>query len=131
MKHLCMAFVFAAACASAHHAFTAEFDATKPVKLQGTVTRMEWINPHAWIHIDVKNPDGTVTSWMVEGGSPNTLLRNGVTKASVTAGMEIIVDGYKAKDGTNRANGRDITLPDGKKLFVGSSGDGKAPDAPK
>lgn len=131
MKHLCTAFVFAAACASAHHAFTAEFDATKPVKLQGTVTRMEWINPHAWIHIDVKNPDGTVTSWMVEGGSPNTLLRNGVTKASVTAGMEIVVDGYKAKDGTNRANGRDITLPDGKKLFVGSSGDGKANDTPK
>ena len=131
MKHLCIAFVFAAACASAHHAFTAEFDATKPVKLQGTVTRMEWINPHAWIHIDVKNPDGSVTSWMVEGGSPNTLLRNGVTKASVTAGMEIVVDGYKAKDGTNRANGRDITLPDGKKLFVGSSGDGKANDTPK
>jgi hypothetical protein len=131
MKHLCLAFVLAAACASAHHAFTAEFDATKPVKLQGTVTRMEWINPHAWIHIDVKNPDGTVTSWMVEGGSPNTLLRNGVTKASVTAGMEIVVDGYKAKDGTNRANGRDITLPDGKKLFVGSSGDGKANDTPK
>jgi hypothetical protein len=130
MKSLCLAFVLAGACASAHHAFTAEFDAAKPIKLQGTVTRMEWINPHAWIHIDVKNPDGTVTSWMVEGGSPNTLLRNGVTKASVTAGMEIVVDGYRAKDGTNRANGRDITLPDGKKLFVGSSGDGKGNDTP-
>lgn len=131
MKHLLFAFVFASACASAHHAFTAEFDAAKPVKLQGTVTRMEWINPHAWIHIDVKNPDGTVTNWMVEGGSPNTLLRNGVTKASVTAGMEIVVDGYRAKDGTNRANGRDITLPDGKKLFVGSSGGNRGEDTPK
>jgi len=131
MKALCLAFVLAAASASAHHAFTAEFDAAKPVKLQGTVTRMEWINPHAWIHIDVKNADGTVTAWMVEGGSPNTLLRNGVTKASVTAGMEIVVDGYKAKDGTNRANGRDITLPDGKKLFVGSSGGNRATDTPK
>ncbi len=116
---------------AAHHAFGSEFDANAPILLKGTVTRMEWINPHAWIHMDVKNPDGTVTSWMVEGGSPNTLLRNGVTKASVTAGMEIVVDGYKAKDGTNRANGRDITLPDGKKLFVGSSGDGKANDTPR
>ncbi len=91
MKHLCLAFVFTAAFASAHHAFTAEFDATKPVKLQGTVWTCMEDQPHAWIHIDV-NPDGTVTSWMVEGGSPNTLLRNGVTKASVTAGMEIVVD---------------------------------------
>lgn len=131
MKSLYFAFVLTAVSLSAHHAFTAEFDAAKPVRLQGTVTRMEWINPHAWIHMDVKNPDGTVTSWMVEGGSPNTLLRNGVTKSSVTAGMEIVVDGYRAKDGTNRANGRDITLPDGKKLFVGSSGDGRANDTPR
>src|SRR6516164_10310306 len=102
----------------AHHAFAAEFDAKKPVKLEGKVTKMEWINPHAWIHIDVKNTDGTVTSWMVEGGSPNTLLRNGFTKLSLPVGSEIVVDGYQSKDGTNKANGRDITFPDGRKLFV-------------
>ena len=111
----------------AHHSFASEFDVTKPVKLQGTVTRMEWINPHSWIHIDVKNPDGTVTSWMVEGGSPNALLRRGVAKTTLHEGMEVLVDGYQSKDGTNRANGRDITFADGKKLFVGSSGT-EAPD---
>jgi hypothetical protein len=111
----------------AHHAFAAEFDSTKPVKLRGVVTKMEWINPHAWIHIDVKNADGTVTSWMVEGGSPNTLLRNGFTKASLPVGTEIVVDGYQAKDATNKMNGRDITLPDGRKLFVGSAGQGSPP----
>lgn len=104
----------------AHHAFAAEFDAKKPVKLEGKVTKMEWINPHAWIHIDVKNPDGSVTNWMVEGGTPNTLLRRGFTKDSLAVGTEIVVDGYQAKDGSNRANGRDITLPDGRKLFLGS-----------
>ncbi len=106
----------------AHHAFTAEFDAKKPLKLRGTVTRVEWINPHAWIHIDVKNSDGTTTEWMVEGGSPNALLRRGVARETLQKGMEIVVDGYQAKDGTNRANGRDITFADGRKLFVGSSG---------
>jgi len=105
----------------AHHAFAAEFDANKPVKLKGTVTKVEWINPHAWIHIDVKNPDGTVTNWMIEGGSPNTLLRRGFTKLSLPVGTEIVVDGYQAKDQSFRANGRDITFPDGKKLFVGNS----------
>ena len=105
----------------AHHAFAAEFDGNKPVKLKGTVTKMEWINPHAWIHVDVKNADGTVTNWMVECGSPNTLLRRGVTKASVTAGMEILVDGYQSKDGSSKANGRDVTFTDGKKLFLGTS----------
>lgn len=105
----------------AHHAFAAEFDAKKPVKLEGKVTKMEWINPHAWIHIDVKNADGSVTSWMVEGGTPNTLLRRGFTKDSLAVGTEIVVDGYQAKDGSNRANGRDITLPDGRKLFLGSA----------
>ena len=116
--------------AVAHHSFAAEFDAKKPVKLQGTVTKMEWINPHAWIHLDVKNPDGSVTSWMVEAGAPNALLRRGWTKQSLLAGTEISVEGYQAKDGANRANGRDITFKDGKKLFVGSSGTG-APDERK
>ena len=116
----------------AHHAFVAEFDAKKPVKLRGTVTKMEWINPHAWIHIDVKNADGTVTNWMVEGGTPNTLFRRGFTKDSLSIGTEIVVDGYQAKDGSNRANGRDITFPDGRKLFLGSGNPSEgAPDAPK
>jgi len=105
----------------AHHAFAAEFDSNKPVKLKGTVTKVEWINPHAWIHMDVKNPDGTVSNWMIEGGSPNTLLRRGFTKLSLPVGTEIVVDGYQAKDGLNKANGRDITFPDGKKLFVGNA----------
>jgi hypothetical protein len=110
----------------AHHAFAAEFDAKKPVKLRGTVTKMEWINPHAWIHVDVKRADGTVDEWMVEAGTPNTLLRRGFTRDSLKPGTEIIVDGYQSKDGSLRANGRDVTLPDGKTLFLGSS----APDAP-
>jgi hypothetical protein len=112
----------------AHHSFAAEFDVTKPVKLEGTVTRMEWINPHSWIHIDVKNPDGTVTSWMIEGGSPNALLRRGFTKHSLEPGTQIVVEGYQAKDGANRANGRDLTFPDGRKLFIGSNPDEKTPD---
>ena len=113
-----------------HHAFAAEFDAKKPVKLEGTVTKMEWINPHAWIHVDVKNPDGSVTNWMVEGGTPNTLLRRGFTKDSLQAGTVVIVDGYQAKDGSNRANGRDITFADGRKLFLGNAGQNEgAPDA--
>lgn len=106
---------------NAHHAFAAEFDGNKPVKLKGVVTKMEWINPHAWIHVDVKGDDGKIAPWMVECGSPNTLLRRGMTKASVTAGMEILVDGYQAKDGSNKANGRDVTFTDGKKLFLGTS----------
>ncbi len=115
----------------AHHAFAAEFDGKKPVKLEGTVTKMEWINPHAWIHIDVKGADGTVTNWMVECGTPNTLLRRGVNKNSVEAGMAIVVDGYQAKDGSNRANGRDVTFPDGRKVFLGNTGTGAPNDAPE
>jgi len=115
----------------AHHAFAAEFDSNKPVNLRGTVSKMEWINPHAWIHIDVKDADGKVTNWMVECGSPNTLLRRGVTKNSVTAGTEIVVDGYQSKDGSNRANGRDVTFADGRKVFLGSTGTGAPGDAPE
>ena len=113
---------------SAHHSFGAEFDANRPVTLKGTVAKMEWINPHSWIHIDVKDPTtGKVERWMVEGGAPNALIRRGWNKKSLLEGTPIIVEGFAAKDGTNRANGRDIVFPDGKKLFVGSSGTG-APD---
>ena len=117
------------ASALAHHAFAAEFDANKPVNLRGPVTRVEWINPHAWIHIDNKNADGTITKWMVEGGTPNTLLRRGITKESLQAGTELVIDGYQARDHSlNRANGRNITYPDGRKLFLGSSGTGAPTD---
>jgi len=116
----------------AHHSFSAEFDFNKPIELKGTVVKVEWINPHTWIHIDVKKPDGAVERWMIEGGTPNTLLRRGLTRESLPAGTEVMVDGYRAKNGTNRANGRDVTFPDGRKLFMGSSGigaprDGKDP----
>jgi hypothetical protein len=116
--------VAATAPLTAHHSFAAEFDANKLVKLKGKVAMMVWSNPHSWIHIDVAGPDGKVERWMVEGGAPNALLRRGWNKNSLPAGTEIIVDGYAAKDGSNRANGRDITFPDGKMLFVGSSGTG-------
>ena len=126
------ALILAAVPLFAHHAFTAEFDAKKPLKLRGTVAKVELINPHSWIHIDVKNPDGTMTRWMIEGGTPNTLLRRGFTKNSLKIGTEILVDGYQAKDGSNRANGRDLTFPDGKKIFLGSSGpEGPPPDVAK
>ena len=108
----------------AHHAFAAEYDGKKQVRLEGVVTQMEWINPHTWIHIDVTAPDGTVTSWMIEGGSPNILLRRGFNKGSLEKGQKIAIDGFQAKDGSNRANGSNITYPDGKKLFLGSSGTG-------
>ena len=112
----------------AHHAFAAEFDANKPIKLDGTVTKMEWINPHAWLHIDVKKADGKIESWMIEGGTPNTLLRRGITRDSIKVGTEVHVDGYQAKDGSMRANGRDLTLKNGQKLFMGSSGTGAPTD---
>ncbi len=115
----------------AHHAFAAEFDAKRPVHLEGVVTRVELINPHAWIHVDVKSPDGRVTSWMVEAGSPNVLMRRGFTKNTVAPGTRVVVDGYQSKDGSMRANGKDITLPDGRKLFLGSSGTGAPYDEKK
>ena len=101
----------------AHHASAAEFDGNKPVTLEGAITRVEWVNPHAWIHIEVKSPDGTVVEWKIEGGSPNVLLRRGFTKASLQPGTMILVEGFLAKDGTAKANGRQVTLADGKKLF--------------
>lgn len=115
----------------AHHSFAAEFDIDKPVTLTGTVTQMEWINPHAWIHIDVKGPDGKITSWMVEGGSPNILLRRGFTKNSLETGTEIVITGYQAKSGENRANGANITFKDGKRLFLGGSNPDEQPQRAK
>ena len=118
----------AGAALSAHHSFAAEFDSNKPIQLRGAVVRVEWINPHTWIHIDVKEPDGKIERWMIEGGTPNTLLRRGLTRNSLPAGTEILVDGYRAKNGSNRANGRDLTVPDGRRLFMGSSGTGAPRD---
>jgi hypothetical protein len=120
--------LLSAAAVSAHHSFSAEFDANQPIQLRGTVAKVEWINPHTWIHIDVKESDGKTTRWMIEGGTPNTLLRRGLTRNSLPEGTEIVVDGYKAKNGSNRANGRDVTFPDGRKLFMGSSGTGAPRD---
>jgi hypothetical protein len=116
-----------AARTSAHHAFAAEFDATKPIKLRGTVVKMEWINPHTWLHLDVKTPKG-VERWMIEGGPPNALYRRGVTKDSLPNGVELLVEGFRAKDGSLKANGRDLTFADGRRLFVGSSGTGAPKD---
>lgn len=114
---------------AAHHAFAAEFDGSKPVTLKGTVTRMEWINPHAWLHIEVKGPDGKVVAWMIEGGAPNALLRRGWNRDSLKAGPAVVVEGYRARDGSNRANGREVTTGDGRKLFIGSTGTGAPGDA--
>jgi len=109
---------------AAHHAFSAEFDANKPVQFKGTLTKVEWTNPHVWIHLDVKKPDGKVEKWAFEAGTPNVLFRRGFTKKLLMPGTEISVDGFQAKDGSNRANGRDLRLPDGRTLFLGSSGTG-------
>ena len=116
--------------AIAHHSFAAEYDADRPVTLTGSVTKMAWINPHSWIYIDVKKSDGTVENWAIEAGPPGTLVRAGFTKESLAAGTVIKVNGYRAKDGALRANGRDITLPDGRLLFVGGSSPGAPKDFP-
>lgn len=108
----------------AHHSFSAEFDAAKPITLHGVVTKIEWTNPHAWIHIDVKDEGGQMVPWKIEAGAPNALLRRGFTKSYLPPGTEIVVEGFRAKDGSNRANGANVTTPDGKKLFLGSSGTG-------
>ena len=117
--------------ARAHHAFAAEFDAKKPVHLEGVISKVELINPHAWIHVDVTGSDGKVTTWMIEAGSPNVLLRRGINKNTIVKGTRVTVEGYQSKDGSMRANGRDIVLPDGKKLFLGSSGTGAPYDEKK
>jgi hypothetical protein len=117
--------------AAAHHSFSAEFDASKPVTLHGTITKLEWINPHSWLHVDVKNDDGTTTEWMVEAATPNTLLRRGFTRDTVKAGTEITVVGYQAKSGAHRANGRDLILADGSRLFMGSAETGAPGDPAK
>ncbi|HLH37719.1 MAG TPA: DUF6152 family protein [Bryobacteraceae bacterium] len=110
----------------AHHSFAAEFDVNKPVKLHGTVTEMDWINPHSWIHLDVKDADGKVTSWMIEGGSPNALLRLGFNKSALPKGSEVVVAGFRAKDGSNRAVGQSVSFADGRKLFLGGSAPGSS-----
>jgi hypothetical protein len=111
----------------AHHAFSAEFDVKKPLTLKGTLVKWEMINPHSWFHLEVKDPNGEVVEWMIEGGSPNSLIRQGVTKASLQIGMELVIEGYQAKDASKTAVGRNFVLPDGKRLFVGSPG---GPDSP-
>jgi hypothetical protein len=117
-----------AASPSAHHAFAAEFDAEQPVTMKGNITKMEWVNPHVWLHMEVKMSDGTVETWAVEAGTPNALFRRGLTKQSLLPGTVVVIDGYRAKNGTRRANGRDLTFEDGKKLFMGSSGTGAPRD---
>jgi hypothetical protein len=125
----------AAVSLQAHHAFAAEFDANKPITFKGAITKMEWLNPHVWLHMEVKKTDGTVEEWAFEAGTPSVLFRRGFTKESLAVGTVVVVDGYQAKDGSRRGNGRDLTFADGRKLFMGSSGTGAPyelkPETPK
>lgn len=115
------AILFCSIAALGHHAFSAEFDVNKPINFKGTLTEVEFINPHSWFHIDVKGPDGKVQNWMIEAGTPNVLIRHGITKRSIPIGTEVVVDGFAAKNGTQRGSGRDLTLPDGRKLLISSA----------
>ena len=115
---------------SGHHAFSAEFDANLPIAVQGKVTRVDWINPHSWIHVDVEDENGNIVTWAIECGAPNSLMRRGLNKNSIPVGTELVIDGFGAKDGSNTANARDITFPDGSQFFVGSSGTGAPYDGP-
>ena len=117
----CVGLTLSAATALAHHSFAAEFDANAPITLTGTLTKMEWVNPHGWIYVDVKSPDGKVQNWAIEAGAPNALLRRGLRKTDFPAGVEVVVKGYKAKNGTPTANGQSVTFKDGRNFFLGAS----------
>lgn len=125
-----MGVLLAAMPARAHHSFAAEYDGTKQVNLRGKVSKVEWINPHAWLYVDVKGSDGKMVNWAIELGPPNALIKRGWNKKSVPIGIELLIEGYRSKDGENRVNGRDITFPDGTKLFAGSSGTGTPDEVP-